>query len=159
MIPIDNCDTTLLCHPIIPILDIMFQPVFSPSHGMWTHFIPSLLYQPRIIFHPLMSTMGPPPSHPHVLCPTCGCLFITKASLVCHQLTCSAHKQSSTIRVVMFSALPNSPPLYLDMGHIHWYHQCFPSRFTTPPFIPSYSICFSHWCSTYLVYSFNPYEH
>ncbi len=112
----DNCDTALLCHPIIPIPYIMFQLVFSPSHGMLTHFTPSLLYQPRIISNPLMSTMGPPPSHPHVPCPTCGCLFITGARLAHHQLTCLAHEQLSTIGFVMFLTLPNSRPILLGHG-------------------------------------------
>jgi hypothetical protein len=112
----DNCDTTLLCHPIIPIPYIMFQLVSSPSHGMSTHFTPSLLYQPRIISNPLMSTMGPPPSHPHVMCPACGCLFITREKLARRQLTCPTHEQLSTIGVVMFSALPNSHPILLGHG-------------------------------------------
>lgn len=109
----DNCNTTLVCHPIIPIPYIMSQLVSSPSHGMSAHFTPSLLHQPHITSQPLMSTMGPPPSHPHVLCLACGCPFITRARLAHHQLTCYAHKQSLTMRVVMLITLPNSPPIIL----------------------------------------------
>ncbi len=126
---------------------------------MSTHFTLSLLHQPRITSHLLMSTMGGPTFTSPCSMSHMWLFFIRRARLTHCQLTCSTHKQPSTIKVVMFPTLPNSPLLYLDMGHIRWYHRCFPSRFTTPPFIPSYSICFLHWCSTCLAYSFNPYEH
>jgi hypothetical protein len=94
----------------------MFQLVFSPSHGMSTHFTPSLLYQTQIISHPLMSTIGPLPSHPHVSCLACGCLFITNVRLACHQLTCFVHKQLLTIGLHFFQHYQIPTLFYLDMG-------------------------------------------
>ncbi len=133
--------------------------IFSPSHGMPAHFTPSLLHHPQITSHPLMSTIRPPPSRPHVSCFACGCLFITRARLICHQLTCFSHKQSSTVRVVMLPTLPNSPPYYtwtwvtfvdvIDVFHLGLLH---PHSYHHIPYV-------LHWCSTCLAYSFNPYDH
>jgi hypothetical protein len=43
----------------------------------------------------------------------------------------------------------------LDMDYIIKYHQCFPSWFTTSPFIPSHSICSPHQSSACFTHPFD----
>jgi len=81
--------------------------------------------------------------------------YIIKTSLTHHQTSCTTHKQSSTSKVPMFSTLPS---FFLSLAWT-WItsidHQCFPSWFITPPFIPLYSICYLCWSSTCFTHPFN----
>ncbi len=149
-----KCDANLPHHPIIPIPFTFLNQFFHPQL-VCQHTLPLVCQISHELFFTHLCPWWPPPLHPCIPYLRCGHLYVARATLACHQLTCFTHRQLSIIGVIMLLALLNS-----HLSSIYEFHPWISLMLSiTIPFIPSYSICFPCQCSTCFMHSFSSYDH
>jgi hypothetical protein len=136
----DRHETSSTLHSMISIVSTLPHLVSLVAPSLFSHFTPCLSHQPRVNAQSSVPISSAHSSHKQCLCvpcPSCDHLYIIRVSLTHHWTSCTAHKQSSTSKVLMLSTLSCSLPFstwtwivsldiinafYLSLPRPHSYH-------------------------------------